>query len=264
MTTATQAPVETGQTQVTPVEQTSEPTTRIDNVESNSTNVSNNNTNKDINNSNTIKDTKEPIVTKDTNTQVNQFLTDAGLQSDKVVQEMVDSGELSIDSMKALVEKHGEAVATLIVDKLKGLHEQSVKAATERDQAVFKQVEEAFKGLTDQTGEQTWEELSGWAKANVPNAERAELNAMLQGGSLQAKLAIDYLVNTFKKSDAFSQPAELLGAESVSEDYGLKPLSRNEYLRELNVLLAKGHDYNTSPEIRQLEARRQKGMSRGI
>lgn len=256
MTTETVAPVETGQTPVTTTTPTSEPTTRIESEESNSTNVSNNNSN------NINKDTITN--TKDTNTQVTKFLDDAGLNSESVIKEFVDDGELSVDSMKALVEKHGEAVASLIVDKLKGLHEQSVKAATDRDQAVFKQVEEAFKGLTDQTGEKTWEELSGWAKENVPNAERAELNSMLQGGSLQAKLAIDYLVSTFKKSDAFSQPAELLDTDNVSADYGLKPLSRTEYLRELDVLLAKGHDYNTSPEIRQLEARRQKGMSRGI
>lgn len=252
MTTETVTPVETPQEQVTPVTPASEPTTRIESEESNSTNVSNN-----INKDNITN-------TKDTNTQVTKFLDDAGLNSESVIKEFVDDGELSVDSMKALVEKHGEAVASLIIDKLKGLHEQSVKAAEARDQAVFKQVEEAFKGLTDQTGEKTWEELSGWAKENVPNEERAELNRMLQGGSLQAKLAIDYLVNTFKKSDAFSQPAELLDTDNVSEDYGLKPLSRNEYLRELDVLLAKGHDYNTSPEIRQLEARRQKGMSRGI
>lgn len=256
MTTETVAPVETGQTPVETTTPTSEPTTRIESEESNSTNVSNNNSN-NINKDNITN-------TKDTNTQVTKFLDDAGLNSESVIKEFVDDGELSVDSMKALVEKHGEAVASLIVDKLKGLHKQSVEAAEERDQAVFKQVEEAFKGLTDQTGEKTWEELSGWAKENVPNEERAELNRMLQGGSLQAKLAIDYLVSTFKKSDAFSQPAELLDTDNVSEEYGLKPLSRTEYLRELDVLLAKGHDYNTSPEIRQLEARRQKGMSRGI
>lgn len=209
---------------------------------------------------------KEPVpLGKDTLSKVQTFLEDAGLKASQVAKEFTENnGELSIASMKALVEKHGEAVASLIVGQLQGLHKESVKAAQERDQAVFSQVEEAFKGITEQKGEETWNELATWAKTNVPTPERNELNSLLAKGGLSAKLAVSYLVDTFKNSQDFSQSAELLNADNVSSEYGVRPLSKAEYTKELNVLLAKGHDYNTSPEVKALQVRRQKGLQRGM
>lgn len=252
------APVET---QTQQVETPSETGTRIS-EEGNSSNLdTSNSTDKSINKDTNKSDT---IINKDTLIQVQGFLESAGLVPSDIAKEFTTNGELSIESMSKLVEKHGESVAGLIVGQLKGLHEKSMAQAQERDAKVFSQVEEAFKGVTDQTGEETWQELATWAKANVPKESRSELNAMLAKGGLQAQLAVDYLINTFKASESYSQPAELLGADKVSASFGSTPLSKADYQRELDVLLAKGHDYNTSPEIRKLDQRRVKGMSLGM
>lgn len=251
---ASVAPVET---QTPPVETPSETGTRISEEGGGKLDINSTNTNKD-----SIKDST--IINKDTLTQVQGFLESAGLVPSEIAKEFTGKGELSIESMAKLVEKHGESVAGLIVGQLKGLHEKSMAQAKERDSQVFTQVEEAFKGITEQGGEETWQELATWAKTNVPNEARSELNGMLAKGGLQAKLAVDYLISTFKSSESFSQPAELLGADKVSASFGSGPLSKTEYQKELDVLLAKGHDYNTSPEIRKLDQRRMKGMSIGM
>lgn len=257
--TAPAAPVATVETQTPPVETPSETGTRISEEGGNKLDINSTdtNTNKDSNKSNTI-------INKDTLTQVQGFLESAGLVPSDIAKEFTSKGELSIESMTKLVEKHGESVAGLIVGQLKGLHEKSMAQAQERDAQVFTQVEEAFKGVTEQTGEETWKELATWAKANVPNEARAELNGMLSKGGLQAKLAVDYLISTFKSSEEYSQPAELLGADKVSASFGSGPLSKLDYQRELDVLLTKGHDYNTSPEIRKLDQRRTKGIALGM
>lgn len=264
MTTEAQATVETStQPEQTPVE-----TTKTELPQGEQSGTRNTDDVEKVESQQPEKDvkTKESVpVSKDTLSKVQTFLEDAGLQPSKVAKEFSENGgELSIESMKALVDKHGEAVASLIVGQLQGLHEKSVKQAKERDEAVFTQVAEAFQGITEQSGEETWKELAGWAKANVPNEERSELNALLAKGGLTAKLAVGYLVDAFKNSQDFQQPAELLKADNVSSEFGVRPLSKAEYTKELNVLLAKGHDYNTSPEIRALQVRRQKGLQRGM
>lgn len=262
-TTQQQAPV----TQQVTTQQGSEPSTRVEQGSNSNTNISNNsldNSSNNINTNNVDTNTTNKPLPKDTASQVNHFLSEAGLDVESVVKDFTETGTLSLESMKALIDKHGEAVAGLVVEQVKGLYKNAKAQAEARDKAVFEQVQKAFEGITEQTGEETWAELSGWAKENIPNEQRADLNKMLGKGGLQAKLAVDYLIATFKQSETYSQPAELLGGDATVDSFGLKPLTKDEYLRELNVLLAKGHDYNTSPEIRKLDARRQQGMRRGL
>lgn len=193
------------------------------------------------------------------------LVKDAGLIPADIAREITDNdGEVSPETLKALVEKHGEAVGTLIAEKLTTLHQENVNAAKQRDESVFNQVAEAFKGVTEQTGEESWKELSGWAKDNIPNEQRKEINELLGKGGLQAQLAVAYVIDQFKNSDDFQQPAVLETGDDTPKDFSSGAIDKQTYITELNKLLDAGHDYNTSQEIRKLEARRLKGVQRGL
>jgi len=257
-TETTQAPV------TEPVTPPVDDTTKVADDSNTGTRITDVQTEPVLDTTETIKET-EPVTSKESLNKVQDFLTDAGLKPSDIAKEFTtNNGELSIASMKKLVDKHGEAVASLIVGQLKGIHKENVAKAEARDKAIFGQIEEAFKGVTEQTGSETWNELAGWAKTNMAKEERSEMNKMLEQGGLAAKLAVDYLVSTFKSSDAFQQPAELLESDNTAKDFGVRPLTKAEYTKELNVLLAKGEDYNTSPNVRALQARRQRGIERGM
>lgn len=198
-------------------------------------------------------------------TKVQPFLESAGLVPSEVALEVTKAGgEVSIEIMAKLVEKHGEGVAGLIKDQLSALHVSNVTSAKAADNKMFSQVEEAFKGVTEQSGADTFKELATWAKSNLTVAERTEINGLLKQGGKAAELAIGSLVNSFKGSEAFvPQPAKLLTADNTASSPTRQPLDKAGYSRELRKLMEAGHNYETSPEIATLNARRTKSMNRG-
>jgi hypothetical protein len=197
--------------------------------------------------------------------RVRPFLEEAGLTPSEVATAVTSAnGEVSIEIMQKLVEKHGEGVAGLIADKLKGLHTSNVTAAKAADGKIFDQVKSAFKDITDQSGADTFKELATWAKKALPVADREEINGLLRQGGKAAELAISSLVDSFKKSDSFiSQPAKLVAGDNSVNEYGSKPLDKSGYNRELRKLMDNGHNYETSPEIASLNSRRTKSIARG-
>lgn len=198
--------------------------------------------------------------------QVESLLNDAGLNPQDVTKAIMENGgKLTPALTKQLVEKHGEAVASIVADQLGTFHKASVEKATKRDQEVYNQVQEAFKDVTDQSGDKTWQELSGWAKENIPNDERKEINKLLQQGGIAARYAINDLVNRFKSSDSFVQAAELVNGDNFSNDNsGLTPLSKAEYTQKFRELESKGHVYGQSKELDKLDRQRMAGLSRGL
>ncbi len=198
--------------------------------------------------------------------QVESLLNEAGLNPQDVTKAiMSNNGKLTPALMKQLAEKHGNAVASIVADQLGTFHKASVEKATKRDQDVYNQVQEAFKDVTDQSGDKTWQELSGWAKENIPNDERKEINKLLQQGGIAARYAINDLVSRFKSSDSFVQAAELVNGDNFSNDNsGLTPLSKAEYTQKFRELESKGHVYGQSKELDKLDRQRMAGLSRGL
>ena len=195
---------------------------------------------------------------------VEAFLTGAGLNPSEVARDVTtNEGVVTPEIMAKLVEKHGEGVAGLIKDKLAGLHQSNVAAAQARDTAVFSQIEAAFKGETEASGKETWGKLAEWAKANVPTAERTEFNQLVAQGGMAAKLAVADLVQTYKNSADYTKPAQLEQGDNLSEQVNKSAISKAEYNKSLNKLLDAGEDYDTSPKIQQLNARRSKSIARG-
>lgn len=198
--------------------------------------------------------------------QVSGLVEQAGLTMKEVAEyAKANDGAVDLDTMLALKEKHGEAVAQLIADQIKAIHKERTEAAKAKDQAVYDQVAEAFKDITEQSGEESWKELAGWAKDNVSVEHRTEINKLLAQGGLATKLAVQELTIAFKEANLNkqSQEADLLEADALATPTG-KDISKHEYNMELDALLKKGHQYGTSREIAQLDARRTASIRKGI
>lgn len=221
----------------------------------------------------TKEDTKLPEkeVDKSTLGQVTGLIEKAGLNMKEVAEyAKANDGKVDLETLVALKEKHGDAVADLIADQIKGIHTERTEAATKRDNEVYDQVKEAFADITsdpEQTGESMWEELATWSKENVSNEHRNEINKLLAQGGLAAKLAVQELTTVFKEAIGVNtnefQDAELLDGDKtpVTND---KSITKSEYNTELNKLTKAGHQYGESREIAALDARRMKSIQRGI
>jgi hypothetical protein len=198
--------------------------------------------------------------------QVSGLVEQAGLTMKEIAEyAKANDGAVDLAAMVALKEKHGEAVASLIAEQIKAIHNERMAAAKAKDQAVYDQVAEAFKDITTQSGEETWKELAGWAKDNVSAEHKSEINKLLAQGGLAAKLATQELITAFKEANNSreTQEADLLEADAVATPNG-KDISKHEYNMELDKLLKSGHQYGSSREIAQLDARRMASIRKGI
>jgi len=174
-----------------------------------------------------------------------------------------NGGQCTPEIYEALVKQHGEGMASLLATQMTQLHKQGVEKGNAQDQAVYDQVQEAFKGVTEQSGKETWNELSAWAKTNVPTDQQKELNKLLGQGGMAAQLAVQELTNAFQKSGEYTQPMEGIEGDNVPNAPKGGDLTRSDYNTELDALLAKGHNYETSREVKALQARRAKSAQRG-
>jgi len=210
-------------------------------------------------------DTRDQWTNLDSLAKLEKFLTEASLKPSDVSRILAENGgKLTPEALKALEDKHGVGVAALLADQLKQVHTDMLKQVDARDKQVFKLLEAEFEGITTQSGEATFKELKQWAEKALPNAERTELNGLLQKGGLSAQLAIKYLSSTFKEQADITIPAGLVTNASVPAPKGVQALTRSEYNTKLRELEAKGHVYGQSKEMAQLDAQRQAGIKRGI
>lgn len=197
--------------------------------------------------------------------QVGTMMADAGIDPAKARDAVAaNGGNCTPEIYAALSAKHGEGMASLLSGQMSKLHEASVEKNTAADTSVFNQVQEAFKGVTEQTGEKTFGELAGWAKENIPNDQRKELNEAISQGGFVAKLAVQELVSAFQQSGDYSQ--EMVGVEGDNVPNAPKggDLTRQEYNEQLDALISKGHQYGQSMEMKALDARRTRSAKRGI
>lgn len=196
--------------------------------------------------------------------KLEKFLTDAGLKPSDVTRDVINNGgKITPELLKSLEDKYGAGVAALITDQVLDLYQRGQERVKAEETAIFSLVADEFKDITQQDGSATFEELKVWAKENVDNEKRKELNKLLSAGGFQAELAIKYLAATFKGASTFSTPAALLSADSVSQTSTLVPITREQYRNELDKLLAKGHS-DSSPEVQKLHRARELGMKRKI
>lgn len=200
-------------------------------------------------------------VSTEVRTQVEGFLTTAKVSVDQVEQEIAVLGKVSDGTRKALVEKHGEATANLVLNQIDGLAAESKKQAAALQQLQLDTVAEAFKGVTEQSPQESWNELVGWARTNIDKDTRAQLNAMLKQGSFQAKQAINYMINELRSKTGTEQQGQFVGGEAAGGTDTSNLITASEYTRQLEVLVQK-HGYN-SPQVQALGAKREASRKRG-
>lgn len=183
--------------------------------------------------------------------------------SELIAQADKETGEISVAHKAKLIEKHGEAIADLIEGNIQKMVADIKGIGAAKDNAVFSQLEAEFEGITEQTGKETWTELSGWVKDNVEIATRKEYNKMLDQGGLAATLAIKEMVSKFKAGNDVTVKAELLDGDQASTVTTGGMITRAEYNTALDKLINAGHDYETSPEVAALNRKRTKSMNAG-
>ncbi len=197
--------------------------------------------------------------------QTGDMLLSAGVDPIKAREAITaNKGECTPEIYQALVLKHGEGMASLLANQMRQFHTNLADKNVAADKAVFEQVAEAFKGITKQTGEDTFKELDTWATKNIALDQRKQLNAAIAQGGFVAQLAVQELVNAFQESGDYTQPMKGIEGDNTPVQTAGGDLTRKEYLSELDELIKKGHVYETSPQIKTLQARRTRSAKKGI
>jgi hypothetical protein len=198
--------------------------------------------------------------------QLAEMVTQAGMNPSEVLKAIQgNNGVATPEIYAALQAKHGDGMASLLTGQMSQLHETSVTASKTADKEIFDQIETSFKGITEQSGEETFKELSTWAKANLPQDKVDQMNALIKTGGMGAQLAIQELTTSFQNSGDYTQPAQLMeGDNTPNSDGAGGDLTRQEHNEAVRKLVQKGHQHSTSREIAALGRRRTKSMSRGI
>ena len=193
------------------------------------------------------------------------MLVEAGLQPDDTLAAIeANGGIVTPEIYKAISDKHGDGMASLIVGQMSALQATAATKTKAANEGIYTQVKEAFEGITEQSGEDTWKELSNWAKESLPIDKRTEFNALIKQGGMGAKLAVQELATAFKGSEGFTQPAKLLDGDNKPNASQAAMITRAEYNEQLRALLDKGHNYDTSPEVKRLQSRRTKSAQNNV
>lgn len=181
-----------------------------------------------------------------------QFVGKAGIGADHPAMSAARTGDFSL--IKATLASKGvqgwEAMTALGEEAYKRL----ANEAKSRADAVAKTVH-AIAG-----GTEAWSAVQQWASSNATQEEKAEINALLDKGGLQAKAAAKYLVDMYNKANNVTvdpkdptQGATRSG--TVGTDQG--PLDGPSYakaVQELNTKLRGRID--GSPEYLKIQQRR--------
>lgn len=113
-------------------------------------------------------------------------------------------------------------------------------------------------------GEQMWQGILDWIASGDSGLTREggeAYNKMLSEGGVQAELAAKELSNMFKQSPGFTQNADLQQADQVAQPVGVEPISRLEYVEELDKAVRQYGEY--SPQAEALHKRREFTLRKG-
>lgn len=173
---------------------------------------------------------------------------------DKLFGDYLETGnEESID-LAYLEEKVGKLAAQGLIA---GVKAENTKLETES----AKQAELIYNAVG---GEDMWKSIIDWIGSGESGLTRegaVEYNKMLDAGGVQAELAAQELVKMFKQSPGFTQDAQLQQGDQVAQPAQLEPISRIEYVEELDKVVRQYGEY--SPQAEALHKRREYTLSKG-
>lgn len=205
----------------------------------------------------------------DVTTQTQAFLDAAGVTRSQVEQELSATGSLSEATRQALVAKHGEGVTNLIANNVQSIYQSAKTTAQNVLNERYSYVQEAFKDMTQQTGQDTFRELTSWWMDNDPatgqprmdNQTRAMYNKMLKAGGAEAKLALDNLIKGFRESNGAPQEQafQVEGNNNSGLGGSSTMLSASEYYKQYDAIVRK--EGENSPKLRQLDAQMTRSLA---
>lgn len=191
--------------------------------------------------------------------QTSAVLSEAGLDAAAVTA----AGKLSLADTIALREKFGDAVVASIQSELATAQDTAAKVQQETDERLYGMCADAFAGISDQTGEEVFNDISAWAKDNLEVAELDEANKLLAMGGMAAQLVMQDLLSVYQGTDQAQPKLDLESVTPATNKADGSAMSRSEYSAALDKALAEGHSYE-SPTVKKLQARRNAGAAQGI
>jgi len=111
-----------------------------------------------------------------------------------------------------------------------------------------------------------WAEVQKWASVNADPAEKAQINASLKAGGINAKATIDWLIKCYNKSaDGVKSPKAAAKPDASGAPASSGALTAAEYSAEVQKLLRAnaGRDIGDKPEYAALQSRRLAGKKLG-
>lgn len=116
-------------------------------------------------------------------------------------------------------------------------------------------------------GADQWQQVRAWASTNGTAEEKAQLNAMLQAGGLQAESAINYLVQQYNAQGGTQEPKAVASPNAAPRaGDAAGPMTKGQYQKALAELQAKNpaKDISLLPEYQALQNARITAMRAGV
>ena len=172
-----------------------------------------------------------------------------------MINELNDSGELSLSSQLKLVDGLGPEVASIVTRQLAADVASAKAAGTAAKNEVL---DYAAKELGTSDAQATWNDLQAFANspaAGLSPEDLSGLSAQLTNGGFGAKLAVDALVRMYKQSTNFTQHADLVqGQANLSQAF--EPLSAQAYSEQMDAVARKyGYASREAEVLRQQRQR---------
>lgn len=181
-----------------------------------------------------------------------QLLQNAGATPEEarsLLYDAVAKNDMSLIDQAALEDKVGKAKAAIILAGAKTV----AADIAEQNKAIFKEV---YSVVGDAAG---WKKVRTWAEKNIPEAEQAEYNALIQRGGPAAKFAASELVSAYngdsKNTEITDTPRYNADVDTSSSS---EVLTAKEYYNRMAEATRKGLDTTA------IKAARARGRKKGI
>lgn len=193
--------------------------------------------------------------------QISQLLSNQQFEgAQDIINELMDTQELTLQSKADLVKGLGADVANLVISQLEASVAAVKEAGTKEGQRLKQVAMERFGG-TD--ADAVWQGIQDFAKSpdsGMSQGERNVMNELLAAGGTKAELVINHLASIYEKSPQYTAAPQLMEGTAAGTT-GFQPLSKAEYQQLIGPAIRESGE--ASPEVQALRNRRSVSISRG-
>lgn len=183
-------------------------------------------------------------------------LQEAGISTEDakalIYDPLLEHGDPTKIDRDALIEKVGKARANLVMAGIENYVGRNNAAAEEAVGIVYETA----------GGKEGWEKVAAWARENVSDKDRADLNALMDQGGRKASFAASEYVRMHNEAEGTTSVGrgETLEGDAKAGDVG-EAISRVEYAERME----KAHRLGPKPgEIAAIQRARERGRKKGL